>query len=107
MGSEGIGTTLACLIFHIGISAFLCPVLHKCIGPWSVNVMGVLGIRSPEAYTQPSTGLTNQNGHCQTHGCGWSPAEAQRAPWRGCYNDGGKREVCEEVSFGSDVVSLF
>lgn len=67
----------------------------------------VLGLRSPEAYTQPSTGLTNQNGHCQTHGCGWSPAEAQRAPWRGCYNDGGKREVCEEVSFGSDVVSLF
>lgn len=28
-------------------------------------------------------------------------------PLERMYNDGGKREVCEEVSIGSDVVSLF
>ena len=67
----------------------------------------VLGLRSPRAYTQPSTGTDQSE---WTLSVIWPWLESRGGPvgpLEGVYNDGGKREVCEEVSSGSDVVSLF
>lgn len=67
----------------------------------------VLGLRSPRACT-PSSTATDQSE--RTLSVTWPWLESRGGPvgpLERVYNDGGKREVCEEVSFGPDVVSLF
>lgn len=67
----------------------------------------VLGLRSSRAYTQASTG-TDQSEETLSVIWLWLVSRGGPVvPLERMYNDGGKREVCEEVSIGSDVVSLF